>query len=44
MSKDKQRLIDYLAHILQAVERITRYTEELDEVASFCRTNWYKMR
>ncbi|CAN7362813.1 DUF86 domain-containing protein [Pseudoduganella sp. LjRoot289] len=33
MSKDKQRLIDYLAHMLQAIERITRYTEDLDEVA-----------
>lgn len=33
MSKDKQRLIDYLAHILQAIERITRYTDDLDEVA-----------
>ena len=33
MSKDKQRLIDYLAHMLQAIGRITRYTEELDEVA-----------
>ena len=32
MSKDKQRLVDYLAHMLQAIERITRYTEELDEV------------
>lgn len=33
MSKDKQRLIEYLTHMLQAIERITRYTEELDEVA-----------
>ncbi len=33
MSKDKQRLIDYLAHMQQAIERIARYTEELDEVA-----------
>jgi uncharacterized protein with HEPN domain len=33
MSKDKQRLADYFAHILQAIERIGRYTEELDEVA-----------
>jgi uncharacterized protein with HEPN domain len=33
MSKDKQRLIDYLTHMLQAIERITRYTEQLDEVA-----------
>jgi len=33
MSKDKQRLIDYLTHMLQAIERITRYTEQLNEVA-----------
>lgn len=33
MSKDKQRLIDYMAHMLQAIERITRYTEDLDVVA-----------
>lgn len=33
MSKDRQRLADYLADILQAIERIGRYTEELDEVA-----------
>lgn len=32
MSKDKQRLIDYLGHILQAIGRIERYTGELDEV------------
>lgn len=33
MSNDQQRLADYLAHILQAIERIERYTEDLDEVA-----------
>jgi uncharacterized protein with HEPN domain len=33
MSKDKQRLMQYLAHMLQAIERISRYTDELDEVA-----------
>lgn len=33
MSKDRQRLIDYLAHILEAIERIDRYTEDIDEVA-----------
>jgi len=26
MSEDRQRLIDYLAHMLQAIERINRYT------------------
>jgi len=33
MSKDGRRLADYLAHMLQAIERINRYTELLDEVA-----------
>lgn len=33
MSKDRQRLADYLAHMVQALERVVRYTEELDEVA-----------
>lgn len=33
MSRDKQRLADYLAHILEAIGRIARYTEDLDEVA-----------
>lgn len=33
MSRDKQRLADYLAHILEAIERIERYTEEMDESA-----------
>jgi uncharacterized protein with HEPN domain len=31
MSRDPQRLCDYLEHILQAVERIYRYTEGMDE-------------
>jgi len=31
--RDRQRLADYLGHILQAIERIKRYTEDLDEVA-----------
>ena len=33
MSKDRQRLIDYLAHMLEAIERINRYTEDIDELA-----------
>lgn len=33
MSKDRQRLADYLVHMLQAIERISRYTELLDEMA-----------
>lgn len=32
MSRDQQRLKDYITHILQAIERIHRYTEEFDEV------------
>ena len=30
--RDQQRLADYLGHILQAIERIERYTEDLGEV------------
>jgi uncharacterized protein with HEPN domain len=33
MSPDRQRLSDYLAHILEAIARIDRYTEDMDEVA-----------
>lgn len=33
MSRDLRRLVDYLAHILEAIERIDRYTVELDEPA-----------
>lgn len=32
MSRDLQRLVDYLAHILQAIERIDRYCEDLSEL------------
>jgi uncharacterized protein with HEPN domain len=31
--RDQQRLVDYLGHILQAIERIERYTEDIDEIA-----------
>lgn len=31
--RDTQRLADYLGHILQAIERINRYTEDMGEVA-----------
>ena len=31
MSRDAQRLPDYLDHLAQAIERIQRYTEGLDE-------------
>ncbi|RPE73194.1 uncharacterized protein with HEPN domain [Tibeticola sediminis] len=33
MSREQQRLADYLAHIAEAIERIDRYTEDMDEVA-----------
>jgi len=33
MSRDKQRLADYLDHLLQAIDRIGRYTNEMDEAA-----------
>lgn len=32
MTRDQQRLGDYLAHIAEAIERIERYTEEMDRV------------
>lgn len=31
MKRDKQRLPDYLGHILEAIERIGRYTDDIDE-------------
>ena len=37
MSRDAQRLPDYLMHIGQAIERIERYTSDLDE-ADFIRS------
>ncbi|MGQ9686389.1 MAG: hypothetical protein ACUVT2_08810 [Thiobacillaceae bacterium] len=33
MTRDQQRLVNYLAHIAEAIERINRYTEDMDEVA-----------
>jgi uncharacterized protein with HEPN domain len=32
MSKDKQRLFDYLQHILEAIARIQRYIDDIDEI------------
>lgn len=32
MSRDQQRLLDYLAHILEAVARIERYVDDLGKV------------
>lgn len=33
MSRDQQRLADYREHILEAIERIDRYTDDMSEVA-----------
>lgn len=33
MTRDQQRLVDYLNHILEAIERIHRYVEDIDEPA-----------
>lgn len=32
MSRDQQRLQDYLTHIIEATQRIYHYTEDIDEV------------
>lgn len=31
MSLDQQRLVDYLMHILESIERIMQYTKDIDE-------------
>ena len=33
MTAEQQRLSDYLAHILEAIERIEHYVTELNELA-----------
>lgn len=33
MTRDMRRLTDYLRHILQAIERIDRYTEDMTDAA-----------
>ncbi|MCG5502180.1 hypothetical protein [Ectothiorhodospira lacustris] len=33
MTRDQQRLADYLAHITEAIERIDRYTGDMDRMA-----------
>jgi uncharacterized protein with HEPN domain len=33
MRREKQRLADYLGHLLEAIERIDRYTDAMDERA-----------
>ena len=32
MTRDQQRLSDYLAHILEAIERIEEYVSDMDEM------------
>lgn len=34
MTRNQQRLADYLAHIIEAIERIDRYTGDMDEVST----------
>jgi uncharacterized protein with HEPN domain len=33
MTRDQQRLTDYLDHIQEAIERIERYIEDIDEIS-----------
>ena len=33
MSRDRQRLLDYLDHVVQAIERIDGYVRDMDEQA-----------
>ena len=33
MTRDQQRLANYLAHLTEAIERIERYTSDMDELA-----------
>ena len=33
MTRDQQRLADYLAHLTEAIERIDRYTGDMEELA-----------
>lgn len=33
MTRDQQRLTDYLGHIREAIERVDRYVQDIDEVA-----------
>ncbi len=37
MSRDPQRLPDHLGHILEAIERIQAYVEDVDEVGFLSR-------
>ena len=44
MSRDQQRLNDYITHILQAIERIYRYTEFAQKHAEMPWEDIYLMR
>lgn len=35
MSRDKQRLSDYLSHIIEAIDRIWCYTEDMDDMGFY---------
>jgi|GEM_PF-1180039 len=37
MTRDKQRITDYLEHILEAIDRINRYTADTDTSKSILR-------
>ncbi len=43
MSRDRQRLADYLAHVLEAIERIDGYTRGMDR-SRFWKIGWYRTR
>jgi len=36
--KDKLRILDYLTHILEAIQRINHYTDDVDELTFFSNT------
>lgn len=38
MSREPQRLADYLAHILEAIERIEHYVSDMDETVFLTNT------
>jgi hypothetical protein len=42
MTREQKRLADYLAHIIEAIERIDRYTGNMDDapVLEFVREKW----
>ncbi len=42
MTRDQQRLADYLSHIQEAIERIRRYVDGIDR-QRFCGMTWLRM-